>query len=251
MGSSNVEDDEITVLVTGFGPFKEQFPHNPSWEIAHRLPDYLPPLRAKSTGASSATTPLPPVRILVYPKPVRVNYQVVRGLVPQLWDPSAGLTAGRRIDYTLHVGMAGPRPFYALERVGHRDGYGMRDVDGKLLRDEERRLEEGAGWVWHGCPPALETELDAEDVMERWIKHSPDNLDLRMSFDAGHYLCDFIYYSSLAHLWKAQERRRVLFLHVPADASEDALRTGTELVTQLIRSIVESELSKKQPAATY
>ncbi len=30
-----------------------------------------------------------------------------------------------------------------------------------------------------------------------------DNFDLRISTNAGHYLCDFIYFSSLAHLWKA------------------------------------------------
>jgi pyroglutamyl-peptidase len=72
-----------------------------------------------------------------------------------------------------------------------------------------------------------------------------DNLDLRISEDAGRYLCDFIYFSSLAHLSKAKESQRVVFLHVPSDYSEQAITSGRELVLQLIKSIVESELARK------
>jgi pyrrolidone-carboxylate peptidase len=71
-------------------------------------------------------------------------------------------------------------------------------------------------------------------------------MDLRISEDAGHYLCDFIYFSSLAHLYKAGERRRVLFLHVPSDASEHSIATGRELLLQLVRSVVESELATRE-----
>lgn len=69
-------------------------------------------------------------------------------------------------------------------------------------------------------------------------------MDLRISEDAGRYLCDFIYYSSLTTLLKANEKRRVVFLHVPADASDQAITTGRELAVQLIRSLVESELRR-------
>lgn len=72
-----------------------------------------------------------------------------------------------------------------------------------------------------------------------------DGLDLRISEDAGRYICDFTYYSSLAHLLKAGEERKVVFLHVPADASEGAVATGRELALQLIRSLVESKLGPK------
>jgi pyrrolidone-carboxylate peptidase len=65
-----------------------------------------------------------------------------------------------------------------------------------------------------------------------------------ISEDAGRYLCDFIYFSSLTHLLKANEKRNVVFLHVPADASDKAITTGRELTLQLIRSLVESELAK-------
>ncbi|KAK2050329.1 hypothetical protein LZ31DRAFT_537764 [Colletotrichum somersetense] len=268
-------EDEFTVLVTGFGPFKAQYPVNPSWEIARSLPAYLPPLRAKnpkehhhpsassssssSSAAAAASRPLPPVRILVHPEAIRVNYMTVRALVPRLWDPALH----PRVDAVVHIGMAGPRLFYSVERRGHRDGYTFPDVDGRRLEDDERRREEGDGWVWHGMPPEIETGLDLADVLERWKAHSPvrdklltaaaaaaageqEGSDLRISEDAGHYLCDFIYFSSLAHLWRAREHRRVTFLHVPSDASEASVARGTELAVQLIRSIAESELRRRR-----
>ncbi|KAK1639257.1 hypothetical protein BDP81DRAFT_423788 [Colletotrichum phormii] len=175
MGSQIDSQDEFTVLVTGFGPFKAQYPVNPSWEIAHSLPAYLPPLRAKnpkdhhSSTSTSSSRPLLPVRILVHPEAIRVNYQNVRRLVPQLWDPATH----PRIDATVHIGMAGPRLFYSIERRGHRDGYAFPDVDGNKLEDDDRRREEGENWVWYGMPSEIETGFDLADVLERWKDHSP------------------------------------------------------------------------------
>ena len=59
-------------------------------------------------------------------------------------------------------------------------------------------------------------------------------------------MCDFIYFSSLAHLWRQKRRRRVLFLHVPAGASAAQIDLGRELVLQLIRSAVESEVARRR-----
>ncbi|KAF5020640.1 hypothetical protein F66182_7347 [Fusarium sp. NRRL 66182] len=236
MGSQIGDPDEVTVLVTGFGssstPFREQYPVNPSWEIASRLPSYLPPLRAKDPNSRHATAVLPKVRILVHPEPIRVNYRAVRELVPTFYERE-------RIDVVIHIGMAGPRPFYSIERRGHRDGYKHPDVDGEKLDEEEER-KPGSDWPWRGLPEEMETELALDDVLTLWQGHSSD-ADLRISEDAGRYLCDFIYYSSLAELWKRQRPRKTLFLHVPADASEQSVELGRDLTLNLIRSIVESE----------
>lgn len=72
------------------------------------------------------------------------------------------------------------------------------------------------------------------------------DFDLRISEDAGHYLCDFIYYSSQALLLKQNRPRKVIFLHVPADASETSVERGREVARNLIRAIAESEISKRQ-----
>ena len=49
----------------------------------------------------------------------------------------------------------------------------------------------------------------------------------------------------MAHLYKAGDRRKVVFLHVPANVEPEVVNSGKEVVLQLIRSIVESELSRK------
>ncbi|KAK3996129.1 Pyroglutamyl-peptidase 1 [Cladorrhinum sp. PSN332] len=237
MGSiqADLSKDEITVLITGFAPFKEDYPVNPSWEITRSLPDYLPPIRAKTTQAasysySSSKPLLPPIRLLVHPEPIHVGYKAVRSLVPALWET-------HKPHITIHVGMAGPRAFYSIERRGHRDGYKMRDVDGHFLNGEEEFEQD--------LPEELETDLDVEEVLKKWRAFSPKYSDLRISEDAGHYLCDFIYFSSLSHLWKHGKDRKVLFLHVPSDASEGAVVRGRELLLQLVRGVVESELERK------
>jgi len=68
---------------------------------------------------------------------------------------------------------------------------------------------------------------------------------VRISEDAGRYLCDFIYFSSLAHLYRAGQPRKVVFFHVPSENSEKNFTTGKELLIQLIRSMVESEVARK------
>ncbi|OAQ72154.1 pyroglutamyl peptidase type I [Pochonia chlamydosporia 170] len=239
MGSQNKEQRELTVLVTGFGPFREQYPVNPSWEIAKGLPSHLPPLRAKDPN-SRAAQELPPVRILVHPEPIRVNYKVVRDLVPSFWDTYQG----HKIDIAIHIGMASPRPFYQIERRAHRRGYKSLDVDNELLDDGPEGKPDDAEWIWHGLPDEILTDLDIDDVHRRWQGHSSKDMDLRISEDPGRYLCDFIYYSSLAHLYKANRPRKVVFLHVPSDASDAYVSQGRELAVNLIRSLVESETDK-------
>ncbi|KIH95141.1 hypothetical protein SPBR_09249 [Sporothrix brasiliensis 5110] len=259
MGSvqdSPVEEfEEFTVLVTGFDAFKSEYPQNPSWEIARRLPDYLPARTKTASSTTSSTTAappppsapsVPPVRIVVYPGPVRVNYQAVRTLVPTLWDGTP-----TKIDLVLHIGMAGPRLHYALERVGRRDGYTLRDVDDQLLGDTPADRGDPR-WPWYGVPAALESHIDLDDVLARWRAHAAPGADLRISVDAGRYLCDFIYFSSLAHLYRRDQeaghkdaryaRRRVAFLHVPAAATPERVEAGQALVVALIRSLVESEV---------
>lgn len=89
----------------------------------------------------------------------------MRELVPKLWEEGI---EGRKIDYMVHIGMATGRTFYSAERRGHRDGYGMKDVDGELLGDEETREVEGENWVWAGTSEELITDVPLDDVWRRW-----------------------------------------------------------------------------------
>lgn len=238
---SEVTEPEVTVLITGFQPFKEGFPVNPSWEIAKRLPKTLPLLKS--------APPIPRVQLLVHPEPIKVSYQVVRSLVPKLWnlegdghdggEKGPHSPAPKKIDLAIHLGMAGPRPFYSIERRGHRTGYNLPDVDGKRIEGEDEKF-------WDDVPDELLTDLDLDDVMKKWEKYSPETSDLRISEDAGHYLCDFIYFSSLAHLYRAGRPRKVVFFHVPSTPEEKNIVLGEKLVLSLVRSMVESEMERRK-----
>jgi len=231
-------------------------------------------------GVGGPSTPLPRVRIVTPKEAIRVNYEVVRDMVPSFWDdvrdtppttkerdeqqehePDNTADSGtkgqaeteemkkNKYDFVLHIGMAGPQPMYQLERRAHRDGYRLRDVDGNMLGDDERHAEQGENWIWHGVPHELLTDLDVEAVYKRWVGRSPkrESTTLRISDDPGRYLCDFIYFSSLAHLWKQGKPRDVVFLHVPAVAEQGVLDYGRELVLQLLRSIVEVHFAGYRP----
>ncbi|KAK3500628.1 hypothetical protein B0T13DRAFT_510718 [Neurospora crassa] len=329
MGSTNVySDEEINVLITGFGPFKKEYPLNPSWEIASRLPTILPPLRAKQPSTHKPPL-IPRVNLHVHPDPIRVSYKTVRALIPKLWAPtldssssstSSASTAAlaaeptseapfseqdaaattteeeeeekptpTKYDFAIHIGMAGPQPRWAIERLAHRDGYALRDVDGEFLRDKENQLKDD--WVWKGCPPELRTDLDLDVILEKWRGYAPPGLvagtaqngggdedekeggkggkegkreggkgggggakwygndikggnkgeKLVISEDPGRYLCDFIYYSSLAELYKRKAEKKVVFLHVPCEVGKDGeyVRIGQELMLGLVRSVAE------------
>ncbi|CZT05339.1 uncharacterized protein RAG0_11483 [Rhynchosporium agropyri] len=234
------QKDEIIVLVTGFLPFRSQNTVNPSWEIAKGLPPFLPDSRFQPFDASAIANHVP-VRILVHPEPIKVAYKSVRELVPTLWE-------GNKIDFAIHIGMASGRQYYSVERRGHRDGYNMKDVDGELLEDEERRKIEGKDWIWDGMPEELLSSVDVDDVWKRWRAALPGT-DVRVSEDAGRYLCDFIYFSSMAYLTKKEEERRVVFLHVPVSADAVSVDNGIEITIELIRAMVQSDRLKKYVAA--
>lgn len=134
--------------------------------------------------------------------------------------------------------MAGGRSFYTVETRAHRDGYKLRDVDGNDMEDDI---------VWREgfqSPEILYSDLDAGgDVYERWRRYMEGldrGADVRVSDDAGRYLCDFIYYSSLVEAWGEEKDMKVLFLHVPGDTDEAAVERGRRVAVGLIRAMVES-----------
>ncbi|KAG5953769.1 hypothetical protein E4U57_005086 [Claviceps arundinis] len=246
--ASHINDpDEFVVLVTGFLPFQQKFPVNPSWEIAKGLPSRLQPLRAKdaadNTNGGEQTIDLPSVRILVHPEPLPVRYKPVRDLVPSLWDDTH---QGRKVDAVVHIGMAGPRTSYLVERRAHRRGYRNVDVDCKLPEEGMDGRPNDPDWIWYDQPDELVSDLDIDDVHARWQACSSKDMDLRISEDAGHFLCDWVYYCSLSHLMRSKRPKKACFLHVPCDTSDEQIRQGREVTLNLIRAIAESEMSQRQ-----
>ncbi|KAK7180688.1 hypothetical protein DPSP01_011278 [Paraphaeosphaeria sporulosa] len=228
----------VTVLVTGFGPFLDQFPRNSSWEIASTLPALIP---------SSATNPTP-IHIHVHHEPIRVAYNKVVNLVPHLLPP--GSHQHPAPDIVLHIGLAAGRTFYTLEQGSHGRGYGkIPDVDGEKFADEDAE----ARFPKEIFPPVLQTSFDTADALTRWRENleyeDPESEslrgrapDVRISPDAGNFMCGFIYYNSLAHYYeKKEDERPVAFLHVPdLSDSEEKLAIGRKVAVSLIKALVES-----------
>ncbi|KAG5983708.1 hypothetical protein E4U55_007389 [Claviceps digitariae] len=242
MGSQANDPAEFVVLVTGFLPFRSQWPVNPSWEIAKGLPSHLPASDDAATPGGQSTD-LPPVRIIVHPEPLRVSYKSVRDVVPLLWDHTH---QGRKVDAVIHIGMAASRTSYQIERRAHRRGYRHVDVDGKFPEEGIDGLPDDEDWIWYGQPDEILSDLDIDDVHGRWQACSSKDMDLRISENAGYFLCDWIYYCSLSHLLRSKRPRKACFLHVPCEASEKQVVQGRQVAINLIRAIVESEMKQKQ-----
>ena len=99
----------------------------------------------------------------------------------------------------LHVGVS-PHKKVVMEMYGKNYGYSIGDIynkvpDGKICVS--------------GGPSCIETKFDLQKVLEKVSARQTD-VQFAVSTDAGRYLCDFIYYTSLH-----AECAPVLFVHVP------------------------------------
>lgn len=202
----------------------------------------------------------------------------MRLLTPYLYE-------GKRIDFALHIGMAGSRNFYSIEDKAHITGYRAPDVDGDLCsyawdgRKKRNELlvsppeakditnefgdktdasiadasakdwfgvDEQVAEDWTTLPQVLKPAVDVIRVLRYWDKALGMNEDVRVSEDAGRYLCEFIYWCSLAHREvqrnkgeEVDKRGRVLFLHVPGEADGPAINKGVDVVIGLCKAIAE------------
>jgi len=196
MGAHPREADKV--VVTGFGPFGVH-KVNSSWLAVQELSK----LGLKDPFAELVT------------EEIKVDYEYVKDRIPRLWTQNNPLLM-------IHVGVAGMANAIRLERCGHNSGYMKLDVSGKCPV---------SGCCIEGFVPSqktcIATSLDLEKVSKIFdenhdipaknecddIQDSPKNplkTRIEISDNAGRYLCEFIYYSSL-HI----DASRCLFIHVP------------------------------------
>lgn len=189
--------------------------------------------------------------------------------LPDIMLPADGF------DLIFHVGVAGRGPL-RMERVGHKFGYNMKDATGSLApivrvtreensnsnrgqsepsemeRTERARLSEyliespvdgteppkrGFGKGYESFAEEIFTEIDVEKLVHHLKKVGVEQI--YSSLDAGHYLCDFIYYCSLAESKRASGKAdksttKVIFLHCPPVDQP----LSTEEVTEAIKKSV-------------
>lgn len=167
----------------------------------------------------------------------------------------------------MHIGIASTRKFYSVETQAHRDNYRITDVDGKLGYEDGEKM-----WKDKGLPavlkpgpadtpqqdgkststllaaPALSVETNKRPLvipypadghfLQTWKSYAPPGTDIRLSEDAGRYLCEFIFYSSLSQALEEGRDRSVLFFHVPSGTDDKTLDNGLKAAVALIKAMV-------------
>ena len=123
---------------------------------------------------------------------VPVVYDVVSKLIPKLIEEV-------KPQLCVHVGVS-PYKEVKLEKCGKNFPYFMADVNGKAP-PEFKCVPNG--------PESIETRFNVEKICEKVSKKHSD-VEFGVSTDAGRYLCDFIYYTSLSI-----NSAPVLFVHIP------------------------------------
>nr|XP_057923627.1 pyroglutamyl-peptidase 1-like [Doryrhamphus excisus] len=163
------------VLVTGFEPFGEHAV-NSSWVAVQEL---------ERLGLGDAVD--------LHVCEVPVEYQAVQSLLPSLWKQ-------HKPQLVVHVGVSGLATSVTLEQCGHNKGYKRLD-NCSFCPASQCCVEEG--------PDCISSVLDMETVCKR-VSDSGLGVAVSVSKDAGRYLCDYTYYSSLF-----LSKGRCAFIHVP------------------------------------
>ncbi|KAK5859781.1 hypothetical protein PBY51_021309 [Eleginops maclovinus] len=163
------------VIVTGFEPFGGHAV-NSSWVAVQEL---------ERLGLGEAVD--------LHVCEVPVEYQAVKDLLPSLWKE-------HQPQLVVHVGVSGLATTVTLEQCGHNKGY--------------KRLDNCSFCPASQCcmnsgPDCIHSVLDMETVCKT-VNDSDLGVTLSVSKDAGRYLCDYTYYTSL-YLGHGHSA----FIHVP------------------------------------
>lgn len=257
-------------------PFRTN-PVNASFMIASSLPSTLtlPPKGSSSTSSSTDGHAARQIRIHTHPTPIPVSYETVRTSIPTILDDFARTHNGRRPDITIHIGISPTRDYYSVETLARRDQYCMFDICGKTGYDDGEKV-----WKELGLPtvlrpgPAEEAAAAEEDpsptstttaapprplhrshpspadahFLQTWKSFAPEGTDIRISEDAGRYLCEFIFYTSLSTALREGRDRSVIFLHIPGWCDEENVKVGTDVAVALVKTLVRCWVDERDDA---
>ncbi|OXU23998.1 hypothetical protein TSAR_006264 [Trichomalopsis sarcophagae] len=190
---------QTTVLVTGFGPFGN-YKVNPSWEAVKLLP--------KLFDESEKSD----IKLII--EEIAVAYESVSSKVKELWQK-------HRPSIIVHVGVSYVANCLTIECQANSKGYNRPDVFDKCPKEEN---------IDH---ITLKTKCNVQDLCEIVSKKLEDkNCKVCISYDAGRYLCEYIYYQSLSI-----EEPQVLFIHVPETKIYPIEKTAQGLFEILVQLI--------------
>lgn len=214
------------VVVTGFGLFRHHG-INPSWE---------------SIKDGRLTCNRADVRIIT--KQVNVQYSEVDKVVSLLWSEHNPLVM-------IHVGLSASEHAIRIEQLARHGPYIHDDVTNDAPHKDLRQYAEDAITLEEGCVPRRGftckpcefgrdmTCIDVDKIcskMESALKEGLISIPVKKSFNAGLYVCEYIYHKSL------QISDRTIFIHVP-DVTNFELDQITNTLSLLVENIVEELLS--------
>uniref|UniRef100_UPI003AAB103A pyroglutamyl-peptidase 1 n=1 Tax=Centroberyx gerrardi TaxID=166262 RepID=UPI003AAB103A len=193
------------VIVTGFEPFGEHTV-NSSWVAVQEL---------ERLGLGEAVD--------LHVCEVPVEYQAVQSLLPSLWKQ-------HQPQLVVHVGVSGLATTVTLEQCGHNEGYRRLD-NCSFCPASQCCMENG--------PDCIHSVLDMDTVCKK-VNDSGLGVTVSVSKDAGRYLCDYTYYTSL-YLGQG----RCAFVHVPPlgkpYSSQDLGRALQVLVQEMLELLDRAE----------
>lgn len=193
------------VIVTGFEPFGEHAV-NSSWVAVQEL---------ERLGLGG--------EVDLYVCEVPVEYQAVQSLLPSLWQQ-------HQPQLVVHVGVSGLATTVTLEQCGHNQGY---------KRPDNCSFSPASQCCVESGPDCIHSVLDMDAVCQR-VNNSGLEVSVSVSQDAGRYLCDYTYYTSL-HLG----RGRCAFVHVPPlgkpYSSQDLGRALQVLVREMLELLQDTQ----------
>ncbi|KAJ2814774.1 hypothetical protein FBU31_007170 [Coemansia sp. 'formosensis'] len=178
-------------LLTGFEPFGTPRPSdNRSWETVKQLAGEL-----IVVGETS---------VLCHCFELPVSYNPVSEIVPRLHG-------GESYSLVIHCG-AGLDGKLEIEQLAHRTGYIKPGNDG------EGDVPVGNRVPNYSTPDELWTSVDVDGLIDTLAAKGWAHVEA--SQDAGRYLCEFTYYTSLAEAQTMYPDRQLrppktLFVHVP------------------------------------
>ncbi|KAM4551871.1 pyroglutamyl-peptidase 1-like isoform 2-T3 [Odontesthes bonariensis] len=197
------------IVVTGFEPFGEHSV-NSSWVAVQEL---------GRLGLGDAVD--------LYVCEVPVEYQAVQELLPSLWKE-------HQPQLVVHVGVSGLATTVTLEQCGHNKGYKRLD-NCSFCPASHSCIENG--------PDCIKSVLDMNTVSKR-VNDSNIGITASVSKDAGRYLCDYTYYTSL-YLGQGH----AAFVHVPPlgkPYSSQDLGRGLQAVVQEMLKLLEGDYTVEE-----
>ncbi|CAN7944682.1 unnamed protein product, partial [Ixodes hexagonus] len=200
--------NEPTVLLTGFGLFRD-YQSNSSSEVVREL------------GKKG----IPGVNLVVVEVPV--EYEAVSTLVPRLWEQHRPVVSdtNNAQGLAVHCGMDAGAQALVLEQVANNGGYCALDNQGALPSQ---------GLCSGSCPQQklLRTTFDLDSLCKK-LKAASCQVPVQVSSDAGRFLCEFIYYTSL------NISPSTVFVHVPPVDRPFSVEQLASTVGTIIQNLLE------------